>query len=217
MLACGVRWGKSTCAVHECVAALLTPCEQSLGWTVGPTYDLSERIFRQVVAIMNKHFKSRVREYSERERRIVVVNFGGGLSELRGKSADNKDSLLGEGLDYVVVDEAARLDPTVWDEHLSQRLIDRQGWALLLSTPGERDHWFHRLCKRGQKGRDPQFESWCSPSWENSRLSREVIEAERTRLTTEVFGAQYGGEFQGFLIPTPVPAAAARARTRTAS
>jgi hypothetical protein len=33
----------------------------------------------------------------------------GGQSEIRAKSADNPISLLGEGLDWVVVDEAARV------------------------------------------------------------------------------------------------------------
>lgn len=38
VLACGVRWGKSTCAAMEAIAAALEPREASLGWFVGPTY-----------------------------------------------------------------------------------------------------------------------------------------------------------------------------------
>ena len=48
ILACGVRWGKSTCATLEGVAAALQPCERSLGWVVGPTYELAARVFREI-------------------------------------------------------------------------------------------------------------------------------------------------------------------------
>jgi hypothetical protein len=196
VLACGVRFGKSMCAGYECVAALMEPREQSLGWVVAPTYDLSERVFRQVVAIIRKHFAHRVKECNERERRLIVFNLGGGISELRGKSADNRDSLLGEGLDYLVVDEAARLDRAIWDEHLSQRVIDRAGWVLLLSTP-QGTNWFYGLFRRGQSGRDPQFESWASPSTDNPHLDPAAIEAERARLATAVFEVQYQARFIG--------------------
>ncbi len=196
VLACGVRWGKSTCAVYECVAALMEPREVSIGWVCAPTYDLAERIYRRVVSVVDRHFHHRVLERNERERKLVVCNLGGGRSELRAKSADNPDSLLGEGLDYLVVDEATRLSASIWEEHLSQRLIDKRGWALLLSTPSGWS-WFAKLHRRGLKDRDADYKSWNAPSWENPRLTRSVIEAERGRLSADNFDEQYGGEFVG--------------------
>jgi len=197
VLACGVRWGKTLCAAMEAVAALLQPSEETLGWTVAPTLELSELVFKRVVATMEAHFKARIKFCSPRERRLVVVNFSGGLSELRGKSADAPDSLLGEGLDFLIVDEAARMKAEVWEGHLSQRLIDKKGWALLISTPGDRG-WFWRVFRRGLKNRDAAFESWTSASWENPYLSRELIEEDRRRLPKGTFESQYGGEFLGF-------------------
>jgi hypothetical protein len=40
VLACGTRWGKSTCAAMEAVAALLEPRERAVGWLVAPTYEV---------------------------------------------------------------------------------------------------------------------------------------------------------------------------------
>jgi hypothetical protein len=76
---------------------------------------------------------------------------------------------------------------------LSQRLIDKQGWALLISTPKGKG-WFYDIFRRGQ-GADPDFESWNSPSWENHHLDRKLIEAERDRLPERVFRQEFGGEF----------------------
>jgi hypothetical protein len=196
VIACGVRWGKTTCGVGEAVAALLQPRETSLGWVVAPSYDLADKTFRQVADAFQTHFSSRVQSLDLRGERLVVCNLGGGLSELRAKSADQPVSLLGEGLDWMIVDEAARLRADVWECYLSQRLVDRKGWVLFLSTPAG-PGWFHQLYRKGIRNRDPNTESWSSPSWLNPHLDKDLIEAERERLPANVFAEQYGGEFQG--------------------
>ncbi len=199
ILACGVRWGKSTCAALEGVAAALQPCEESLGWIVGPTYELASRVFREVEAILTEHLPHRVEEVNAREHRLLIRNLAGGISEVRSKSADHPVSLLGEGLSWVIVDEAARLRRDIWEGHVSQRLIDRQGWALLLSTP-RGPGWFQEIWARGQ-GADPYYASWREPSWSSPFLKREVIERERERLAPEVFDQEYGAVFVGVVIP----------------
>ena len=123
IVACGVRWGKSLCAAMEGLAAAMEPRERSIGWIVAPTYDLSERVFNQIVLIAASHLRHRIVELKDHEHRLVLRNLGGGLSEIRGKTADNPISLLGEGLDFVIVDEASRLKPAIWENYLSQRPI----------------------------------------------------------------------------------------------
>jgi hypothetical protein len=196
VLACGTRFGKSTCGVMETIAALIVPGESTLGWLVGPTYDLTERIFSKVIALLNEHFPHRIVAFVPRERRVVILNLSGGLSELRAKSADRPESLLGEALTFLVVDEAASIRDNVWDEFLAPRLIDRNGWALLLSTPHARG-WFHREFRRGQKGRDPDYESWQAPTTHNPHIKPELIEAERKRLEADTFAEKYEAEFIG--------------------
>lgn len=129
----------------------------------------------------------------EGERRLILRNMSGGLSEIRGKSADNPISLLGEGLDWLIIDEAARLKPAIWEGYLSQRLIDKKGWALMISTPKGKG-WFYDFFRLGQSN-DPDHQSWNCPSWMNPYLDAELIEKERSRLPERVFRQEYGGEF----------------------
>jgi len=195
VVACGVRWGKTTCAAMEGVAAAMQPGARSIGWVVAPTYDLADRVFREIEVIVLERLRHRLVQKKEAERRILLRNLSGGVSEIRAKSADNPVSLLGEGLDWLVVDEAARLKPTIWQSHLSQRLIDKRGWALLISTPKGKGH-FHELFRRGQgAAREPDWASWNMPSWSNPLLDRELIEAERSRLPERVFSQEYGAQF----------------------
>lgn len=193
VLACGSRWGKSLCAAMEAIAAALEPRKRSMGWVVAPTLELSEKVFREAVILTAEHLKHRLVELKQHEKKLVLRNLGGGLSEIRGKTADNPVSLLGEGLDWLIVDECSRLKPEVWNSFLSQRLIDKDGWALLISTPKGKG-WFYEMWRRGQ-GRDPQYESWNAPSWQNPHLKRELIVAEKERLPERVFAQELGGQF----------------------
>ena len=193
VVASGVRAGKTKCAAMEGLAAALEPAERSVGWVVAPTYDLAERVYRQVVITAGTHLKHRIVSCKEHEKLLLLRNMAGGVSEIRAKSADNPVSLLGEGLDWLVVDEAARLKPIVWESHLSQRLIDKKGWALLISTPHGKG-WFYDLFRRGL-GADPDVRSWNFPSWANPHLDRAVIERERAKLPERVFRQEYEAEF----------------------
>jgi len=193
VVACGVRWGKTTCAAMEGIAAAMQPAEQSVGWVCAPTYDLADRVFREVQRVALEKLQHRVVFARESERRIALRNMAGGISEIRAKSADNPVSLLGEGLDWLIVDEASRLKPSIWQGHLSQRLIDKHGWALLISTPKGKGY-FYDLYRRGQ-GSDAEFKSWNYPSASNPMLDGVVIEAERARLPSGVFRQEYGAEF----------------------
>jgi len=182
VLACGVRWGKTRLAAMEAIAAAIEPRNESRGWIVAPTYDLGQKVFREIVEIAGAQLRHRVRELKESERTLTLLNLSGGRSEIRVKSADNPTSLLGEALDWVVIDEAAQLKASIWQSYVSQRLLDRRGWALMISTPRGRG-WLYDLYRRGQ-GHDPDFESWNGPSAQNPNLDPDLIEAERARLTS---------------------------------
>ena len=160
---------------------------------MAPTYDLADKVFRELVLLASTHLRHRVITIKESERRLVLRNLGGGVTEIRGKTADNPVSLLGEGLDFLIVDEAARLKPSIWEGHLSQRLIDKKGWALLISTPRGKG-WFFELFQRGKRG-ERGHASWNSPSWLNPHLDGALIEAQRGLLPERVFRQEYGAEF----------------------
>jgi hypothetical protein len=194
VVACGVRWGKTTVAVHEVLSAALAPNDGGIGWVVGPSFDSVDLILVELRSLLNRRFPHRLVEQDGRERLLVIQNLAGNLCTIIGKSADHLASLLGESVAWMIIDEAARLRRDAWEEALSQRLIDTDGWALVLSTPRSTHSWFHDLYALG-RGTDPDVESWSGPSWQNPRLDPSVIEKERSRLPEAVFAAQYGGAF----------------------
>lgn len=195
VVACGTRFGKSVVAAYEAVAFLLEPRERMDAWLVAPTYELTKRTFERVVAVLHEHMPHRVLVYNEREHVIRVANLGGGESELRARSADKPAGLLGAALDVLIIDEADKVRADVWDQYLAPRLVDRDGCALLISTPGSVDSWFFRQYRRAKH--DAAYASFSMPTSTNPHISPEVIEAERTRLQPDDFRSQYLAEFLG--------------------
>lgn len=195
VVCCGTRWGKSRVATYEAIAGAMAPCENSVGWIIAPSYVLSDIVYQQVVAVVQEQLAHRVMRIESKERTITIRNLAGGVSVIRGRSADTPSNLLGASLDWAIIDEAALLSDNVWSGYIAGRLVDRRGWSLALSTPRGRDSWFFDMFQKGQMREDPDFKSWTGPSWQNPHIDTEAIELERGRVPERVFLQEYGAQF----------------------
>jgi len=82
---------------------------------------------------------------NETELRIELVSGG----TICVKGADNYDSLRGDGLDFLVLDEYASTAPEAWTEVWRPALTDRKGGALFIGTPKGFNH-FHELVESAE-------------------------------------------------------------------
>ena len=133
VLACGRRAGKTVLGTVLC---LQTAGVGGRAWWVAPTYPVASIGWRAIKELALRLPGSEVRES---ERRVTLSSGG----DVQVKSADNPDSLRGEGLDLVVIDEAAFVKEAAWTEALRPALSDRQGSALFISTPRGRNYFYH--------------------------------------------------------------------------
>jgi hypothetical protein len=204
VLGCGARWGKSTVAAVEALCGLLAPTAPSRGWLVAPTYDLADQLLAGVLQYVEAHLAHRVIESSPRARKLVLRNLAGHAALLECRSCERPSNLVGAGLDWMIIDEAARVRDELWDTALSQRLTDRNGWLLACSTPRGCRGWFFDAYTRAIEG-DLDYAAWSRPTEENSRIDPAVIEKERERLDRNAFHQEYRGEFipdHGRVCPT---------------
>lgn len=184
VLVCGRRWGKTRLGV---VLALESALGGGRVWWVAPIYAQSLIAWRLLVPMARQIPGATVRE-SEHSIRLP----GGG--EVWCKSADNPDSLRGEGLDLLVMDEADFVAESVWTEALRATLSDRRGRALFISSPRVEGGWFHRLFLDGQKAAG-EVASWRFPSDTNPHLHPDEIDAARASMPSIVFRREFGAEF----------------------
>lgn len=161
-------------------------------WIVGPTMDLAEKEFRVAWKLIVDKNLIPVKRKSERELFIQCEN--GSFLECR--SEENPDQLIGEGLDLVILAEAARLKLRTFDQYIRPALADRKGKLLATSTP-RGFNWFYDFYERGQSD-DPKFKHWVSwmiPSRMNPILGEEEIESARQTSTPEAFAQEWEAKF----------------------
>ena len=178
----GRRFGKTWLAVTECLQVAM---RGGRAWWIAPTYKMSNvgwRPIRQVCSPLDGV------SVNKSERQAVFP--GGGLVAVR--SADNPDSLRGEGLDFVVMDEAAYIMPEAWIEAIRPALSDRLGRALFISTPRGRN-WFWDIHRKG--GAEPDWSSFTYPTSANPFMPKGEIEAARAELPEIIFRQEYLAEF----------------------
>lgn len=143
-------------------------------WSVGPQYSDSEkpfRVFYNTCKALELPFDKPGTYYSL-EGGDMTVSLWDGAFIYSAKSAQHPESLVGEGLAGVHIEEAAKLKEVVWTQMLMPTLSDFNGWAKFTSTP-EGKNWFYRLYIDAIR---PQKQGWSGhrlPAWRNPHVYRQ--------------------------------------------
>ena len=166
---CGRRFGKTTMVAHDRLTDLFKP--NTLGWIVGPTYDLAAKEFRimwDVLMIqMQLQTDKRVKGNFNIKQGDMYIELPWG-SRVECRSATHPETLVGEGLDWVVLSEAAKQREDTWQKYIRAALSDKRGSADFVTTP-EGKNWLYRLYLLGL-GKNKEYEGWRFPSWMNEKV-----------------------------------------------
>lgn len=202
----GRRWGKSLLGGKEIETTAFVKNflgQPMMGWIIGPNYGDAEKEFRVIYntfkalgidTLSNKFIKN-----AESGNMKIETNWGWSVE---CRSAQHPDSLVGEGLDFVLLAEAGRHSKKTFTEYVRPALSDKRGFSIMSGVPEDVSemnllYWAYQ---RGQEQQFTQWRSWQLPSWTNTsvfpggRNDPEIVEAA-SDLTDDEFRRQYGGEF----------------------
>lgn len=182
--ACGRRFGKTEAGK---LAILIRSLRGQRCWWLVPTYQMATQAWRDLRGFCKILPGATI---SEAERRIDLP--GGGMLAVR--STHYADYLRGEGLDFVVLDEAAFMEPTVWPEVVRPMLLERSGDALFLSSPNGRN-WFWELYQMGLDETQPRWQSFWFTSYDNPLVMPAELDDVRHSTQERVFREEYLAEF----------------------
>jgi hypothetical protein len=182
---CGRRWGKTFACINE-IAKFAWENPGTISWWVAPTYQQSRIAWR----ILTTRFKDAIAEINRSE--MIVTWKSGSLTFF--KSTTNFDSLRGEGVSFMIVDEAAFVPEEAWNESLRPTLSDNMGRAIIVSTP-KGHNWFFRMWARGQDPSESAYESWKFPTSSNPYIHPDEIEEAKRTLPMDIFRQEYLAEF----------------------
>jgi len=152
VICAGRRWGKSALCGYIVARRFLQGLEDieqgkrdSIKiWIVSPTYDLSRKVFEYVVKFLMAFNKEAFGE-TIRERPNPSITLSSSVW-IQCKSGDEPNSLLGEGLDLLVIDEAAQMSKTIWFDKLLPTTAEksRNCRTIFISTPVGKN-WFYDI------------------------------------------------------------------------
>lgn len=193
VLNAGRRWGKTKLAAKVAVEKTRKPGQMI--WWVAPTYAVVKRGYREFLRQLPDGVleKQAPRDNYFDTGRKVVLHFKNG-TRMEFYSAERPDGMLGEGVDFAVLDEAAIMPGYIWQQIVRPTLMDRRGGSLHISTPRGRN-WFYRAYKRGQDELSPEWASWTFPSWTNTYLDAKEIEEMAKDLPAVLYSQEVEAKF----------------------
>lgn len=189
ILTAGRRWGKTKLAARRIIRRALAEPDQ-LCWWVANYYNNTRRGYAEVVRQIPPELLAKPAPRSTSN--TLRLEFKNG-SVMEFYSGGSPDSLVGAGVDYMVIDEAALIAEEVWFQHLRPTLMDTGGGALIISTPRGRN-WFWKLWTMGQRGKTG-YRSWRFSSYDNPYIPNEELDQSKESMPDLVFRQEVMAEF----------------------
>jgi hypothetical protein len=188
-LAAGRRFGKSMIAAHEVVRHAALKPDQMI-WVIANTWKNTSRTYREIVRQLPPSLLAKPAPTYTSTTKILQLKNG---TMIEFYSGGSPDSMAGEGVDFVVVDEAALIPDNVWQQIIRPTLMDTKGEALIISTP--RGHnWFWKMWKLGQENKRG-YASWRFPQTDNPYVQAEETAAAKEELPSIIFQQEIMAEF----------------------
>ena len=185
----GRRFGKTFLSIREICKQARLPGREV--WYVAPSYRMAKQIvWRKLKSkLLDLKWAQRV---NESELTILLKN--GSTISLKG--ADNYDSLRGVGLDYLVMDEFADIDPEAFYEVLRPTLADKQGGALFIGTPKGKNWAYDLFCNADDY--PDEWKSYQFTTLDGGNVKPEEIEAARRTLDEKTFRQEFMASWETF-------------------
>jgi hypothetical protein len=193
---CGRRFGKTTLAEKVLWSGLVAPDDFFGPPTVRVTADTEEhgrKIWdRFIWHLLNTELKQLLDSYSRERELVTLVN--GATAQLL--SANNPNTLSGDGVSLYLIDEAQFLTQAAW-ENLFPTVGERNGVIVMFGV-SEGDGPFREVCYKGDRPQEfPEYKRLKYPTWANPYFSKSALELARREYTPVRFGQLYGADWEG--------------------
>lgn len=191
MVAGGERAGKSRSAAAEAFPHCLMP--DSLGWIVGPTYDLARQEFNYIVDDLGKLGMVQDASTPAHGSMSLTTRTGG---KVITRSADDPVKLASVAPNWILMCEAAQCTYETY-LRLRGRVAEKRGWLWISGTFEGSLGWYPELWQRWQADNVENAQSFSLPTWSNTQLfpngrnDAEILALEQA-YPADVFQERFG-------------------------
>jgi hypothetical protein len=195
----GKRFGKTDFALYKLIKeAFKRPGGKY--WYIAPTYGMAEGIaWSRLRELLPKHLIKRCVE-----NKLMFELVTGSVIQLKG--ADNVDSLRGKQLHGVIFDEAAYMNPYIWNNIIRGQLLgvggEDPGFAIFISSPvnpletiGKKiSDWYEKFYQEAMRKKlsgDTEWDAFHFTIYDNPLLSEKAINDIKADSTEDNFNVEY--------------------------
>jgi PBSX family phage terminase large subunit len=186
----GRQAGKSTAAENQAIYWALSD-ERSLVWYVAPTEAQALKVYNDI----NNAFPHRspfIKSKKASKGSIEIIFKNG--SKIEFKAAGSEDSLRGNSVNYLILDEGAYLKKSTIDEIIVPTLSTAGKKGLIISTPKGKN-WLFTWYLKGLDVTNKYIQSVKFTSLDNPYSNKELIAQAKENIPEEAYQQEYLGEF----------------------
>ncbi len=180
----GRQAGKTALAEQQALFWALNKPKQLVYW-VSPTSAQATKVYNQLLEMIVEMPFVKSYKGSKADTEILFTNG----SKILFRSAAQEDSLRGETIEYLIIDEAAFIKESVFSEILLPMLNVRGKKCLIISTPKGKNWFFHQY-QRGFTN-DTNYASFKFISSDNPYANPSIINIAKSNLPEVLFGQEY--------------------------
>lgn len=194
LLACGIRFGKSdSLAPKHLHPMAFSPNGRFLNASFSED-QAKIVVLRAIEMAMSSPYRIFVEKVVKSPHLMLVLKNG---ATLQARSLDDANLLRGKSYDGISIDEAAFCSRENFDV-MPGRVLDRDGWIAITSTPPPIKNWMFELWIKAQseqmKG-NPRYFAETGSTYDNPHIPRHVVDELREKYTELGFQREVMGEF----------------------
>ena len=187
VVAAGRRTGKSRLAAYLLLVSALQTNRGNIFY-VAPTQGQARDIMWNLLLELGNDVIA-----SSHVNNMQIKLANGTMISLKG--ADRPDTMRGNSLAYLVMDEFADMKPETWELVLRPALTDLKGQALFIGTPVGRNH-FYDLYSWAISEDDDDWQGFHFTSYDNNLLEKSEIDAAKKSMSSYAFRQEFMASFE---------------------
>ena len=185
----GRQSGKTAMSQQQALYWALSSKKPIVVYWVSPTQAQATKVYKQLLSVVGEQPFLISHKGGMGDTEMIFHN----KAKILFRSAAQEDSLRGETIEYLIVDEAAFVKEDVFNTILLPMLNVRGRKCLVISTPKGKN-WFHGMIQKGHS-QDKNYASFLFTSYENPYASKAIIDIARDNMPEVMFKQEYLGEF----------------------
>lgn len=189
VLVAGRQIGKSVLGMNMALKWATDTSNQVIYW-VSPTDNQAHKVYKQIVSVFQKTGIIKSKKGGKGDTEIVFING----SRILFRSAASEDSLRGESVNYMILDECAFIKTDTVNTILLPMLNVKGKKCLAISTPKGKN-WLYDWYNRGQDALESKWKSFRFSSYDSPYVNEDLIDEARHTMPEKQFQQEIEAQF----------------------